>query len=67
MLSASARDGPGRWRPAAICESCGEAAHVYFCPKPPGVRADVWQNMSDDERLEAEQTTVLVFTTAMTG
>jgi hypothetical protein len=67
MLSASAGDAPGRSRPAAICENCGEAVHVYFCPKPPDISADAWQKMSDDERLDAERTTVVVVTVEMTG
>jgi hypothetical protein len=42
------------WKESAICDKCGEAAHVTFCPKPPTIPKKEWQKMNDDQRLEAE-------------
>lgn len=40
---------------ADVCENCGEAEHVYYCPKPDNIPKEDWQKLSDDERLEAEK------------
>jgi len=34
------------------CSNCGEAAHVYFCPKPDNISKEVWSKMTDDQRYE---------------
>lgn len=43
------------WKNSDICLNCGEAKHIYWCPKPDDIPKEEWQKMSDDERLEAEE------------
>lgn len=43
-----------KWKQAAICPKCGEAAHIKICPKPRKISKKKWQKMNDDQRIEAE-------------
>ena len=44
-----------KWVQAKICSNCGEAAHVWFCSKSDNISPEQWQEMDDDQRLEAEK------------
>lgn len=45
------------WNEAGICKSCGESAHVTFCPKPTRISKAKWQKMNDDQRIAVERKT----------
>jgi len=44
-----------KWVPSSLCQTCGEAAHIDFCPKPHGITAKQWQRMSDAKRQAREK------------